>query len=97
MNAKKLAKTGAGDYLVLNPIIAQTIITLQEYDFEHENHIYRLAACGSLALFDTPAAFVFVLLADCAMVLFSYLYYFSSLQCVLNAVSIQAVFSCALR
>ena len=50
VNAKELAKTGAVDYLVLNLVVAKAIITLKKYDFEHEYYIYRLAACGSLAL-----------------------------------------------
>ena len=50
VNAKELAGTGAVDYLILNLVVAQAIITLKKYDFEHEYYIYRLAACGSLAL-----------------------------------------------
>lgn len=44
MDAKELPKTGAVDYLVLYLVVAQTIITLQKYDFEHENNIYRACA-----------------------------------------------------
>ena len=51
MYAKELAKTGAVDDLILNLFIAQTIITLQEYDFEHQYHIELRTACRRLAVF----------------------------------------------
>ena len=50
MNVEELAETGAVDYLVLNLMVAQTIVTLKKYYFEHEYYIYRLAACRRLAL-----------------------------------------------
>ena len=51
MNAKKLAETGTVYYLVLYLVIAQTIVTLKEYDLEHKNNIYLRTSCRSLALF----------------------------------------------
>jgi hypothetical protein len=52
MDAKKLAETGAVDYLVLNLVVTQTIITLKKYDFEHEYYINRLAVyCQFVHLF----------------------------------------------
>lgn len=50
MDAKKLTETRAVDYLVLNLVVAQAIVTLKKYDFEHEYYIYRLAARRNLAL-----------------------------------------------
>ena len=51
LRAEELAKTGAVDDLILNLFIAQTIITLQEYDFEHQYHIELRTACLRLAVF----------------------------------------------
>ncbi len=51
MYAKELAKTGAVDDLILNLFVAQTIITLQEYDFEHQYNIELRTACRRLAVF----------------------------------------------
>ena len=51
MNTKKLTKTGTVYYLVLYLVIAQTIITLKEYDLEHKYNIYLRTSCRSLALF----------------------------------------------
>ena len=50
MNVKKLTETGTVYYLVLNLVIAQTIITLKEYDLEHKNNINLRTSCRSLAV-----------------------------------------------
>ena len=47
----------AVDYLVLNLMVAQTIITLKEYDFEHQNNIYGLASCCALDLLGQKGVF----------------------------------------
>ena len=50
MNAKELAETGAVYNLVLYLVVAQTIVTLKEYDLEHKNNIYLRTSCRSLAV-----------------------------------------------
>ena len=47
----------AVDYLILNLMVTQTIITLKEYDFEHQNNIYGLAPCCTLDILGQKCVF----------------------------------------
>ena len=51
MNAKELAEAGTVYNLILYLVVAQTIVTLKEYDLEHKNNINLRASCRSLAVF----------------------------------------------
>jgi len=57
VNAKELPETRAVDYLVLDLMIAQTIITLKKYDFEHQDNIYGLADRCALDLLGQKRVF----------------------------------------
>ena len=45
MNAKELAETGKVYHLILCLVVAQTIVTLKEYDLEHNNNINLRTSC----------------------------------------------------